>query len=137
MAKREMVYDVKAVNVIHPALVKADATGVAVDTQGFDSVTLIASVGKMDAASASTDKIDIQVKESDDKVTWADVDSEDLLGEAIALDNADKEEAAYKLGYRGNKRYVNVVAKVTGTLATGTQLGVIAMLGHAHAKPVA
>lgn len=91
-------------------------TDVAVDTAGFSS--LVFAVTTTGAATAT-------LYEGDTSDTLTEVNVADYLGAAI-----NKTEAGtYKVGYRGNKRYVAV--KLTGTGTTA-----VAILGNANLEPV-
>lgn len=89
-------------------------TGTAVDTMGFASVTF-GIVG------TSTAKVNLIEGDNAEKLT--DVRIEDYLGSPIDT----KKGGLFKIGYRGNKRYVGV--KITGDATA------IAILGHAQDVP--
>lgn len=91
-------------------------TDTAVDTSGFSSIVFAVT-----ATGAATAKL----YEGDATSSLTEVNAEDYLGVAIDAKTA----GVYKLGYRGNKRYVAV--KLTGTGTTA-----VAILGHANLEPV-
>ena len=85
-------------------------------------------------------------RKTDDKDhgTWTDV-ADTHLSRAVSgandgcfavLDGADDDNAVYVTQYRGHQRYCRVVVNLSGTHATGTPIGVIALRGHAHVAPV-
>jgi hypothetical protein len=56
----------------------------------------------------------------------------------FATIDADAEaDLTYKVGYRGNKRYVRVRAVYTGDHSTGTPIAMVAVQTKAHRAPVA
>lgn len=107
---------------IAPAAYTADKTGTGVDTQGFHAVALEFAFG------AITDGIwTPKVYESDDDVTYTEVASTDLEGTLSAVSNASGGSAIQKVGYTGDKRYVQQrldaaasPAPSSGLLASGT-----------------
>ena len=125
---RTTVQDVKVVEAVRPAVFSGNATGQAVDTRGFDSLTFAVCVGAIAGAGNMT----LAVQESDASGSgYADVAAADLEGStlpAVLLTNT-----ALKVGYRGTKRYV----RLFGTLNSGTSVavGANAILGHAAIAP--
>lgn len=124
---REMRSLVKCVEAIRPAVFAGNATGQAVDTQGFDSVLFVVSVGAIVGAGNMTAKL-----QHDDVVgfgTVADVAAEDLVG---AFVSPLVTNTVQYVGYRGSKRFV----RVFGTLNSGTSVavGAVAILGHPNTK---
>ncbi|AUN23760.1 hypothetical protein RSJ21_00210 (plasmid) [Clostridium botulinum] len=90
-------------------------TDTAIDTAGFSSITFAVT-----ATGAATAKL----YEGDTEKDLKEVDKDDYLGNAITSDGA----GVYKVGYRGNKRYVAVKLTGTGTTAIG-------ILSHADLEP--
>ena len=103
------------------------SAGGAIDMQGWEALTLIVSTGTVtDAGTASGFAFEVQESDTQDSGYTAVADG-DLIGTETAL-TVTAEAAANTLvgsiGYRGNKRYVRVVA--TGTTGTDAVVTVTA-----------
>jgi hypothetical protein len=143
---RDLYSNLKTTQVLAPAVYDADQNSDPVDLQGFGSCLLLVNVGAAGVTLSETDKIELEVEETDDKVSgpWTDVDPADLAksvtgtndGCFAVLDNSGDDSAVYATAYRGHKRYCRVVVNFIGTHGTGTPIGVTALLGHAHVAPV-
>jgi hypothetical protein len=109
---------------------KSDAVdGVAIDLKGFYSALFVVNTG----AVTGDGDFSFKVQESDEAGSgFADADADDVIGTAPATMAAT---SAYKLGYRGSKRFIRLAVTKTG--GTSIQLGAVAILGHAHHAPVA
>ena len=53
------------------------------------------------------------------------------------VDSNAKAGLTYKVGYKGNKRYLRVIDRRTGTQANGTPSSVLALLGKNRYSPIA
>jgi len=112
--------------VIAPVAIGANATktGKIVDTQGFGGVQFIAEYG---AVTTTGTVVTLVVKEGDVTGTMTSVADADLLGtEALASLLATtprtsdvSQNVTKKIGYKGNKRYVQVNAVQTGVTSVG------------------
>lgn len=135
MASRDLVNNVKIVQAIVPGtyLTGTNPTSITVDTQGFESATLLVVAGEV------TDAQTLTVKESANDDSYTDVADDDVIGgvgvlaafKAIADDDGDEIKA---LGYIGGKRYLQVGS--TGSGVAGATYGVIAILGNPQYAPV-
>ena len=123
---RDLYHNLNATQILAPAVYDASQNAAAVDLQGFSACLLLATVGAAGATLSETDKIELEVEETDDTDNgpWSDVD------------DAHLSNAVYVTQYRGHQRYCRVVVNLSGTHATGTPIGVIALRGHAHVAPV-
>ena len=143
-ALRDLYSNLGVQAAVDPAVMTADANGNGIDTRGFDSVMLAASVGASGDTLSGSVKIELELEESDDDTTYTDVADSDLLnavdgtndGTFAVIDDPAEDDAVYLTGYRGTKRYVRVVVNVTGTHTNGTPIGAVAILGHPHLTPV-
>ena len=112
--------------VIAPVAIGANATktGKIIDTQGFGGVQFIAEYG---AVTTTGTIVTLVVKEGDVTGTMTSVADADLLGtEALASLLATtprtsevSQNVTKKIGYKGNKRYVQVNAVQTGVTSVG------------------
>ena len=111
----------------------------------FKSALLMIDAGIGGITFSGTNSITIELQDSDDNSTFADVDitkvngltDTSLTGGVIKSWTAAKAAATLNaIGYRGGKRYVKVIANFNGTHGTGTPLGVWAILGDSGYQPV-
>jgi len=97
------------------------------DTRGFDSVTIIAVIGTVEA----TGTVELKVQQG---ALANGSDMEDLLGTAVSLAAGDDEDLLAVEIYRPRERYVRAV--VTTAVANGEIDGVLAVLRDPHYVPV-
>lgn len=144
MVSREHYSDLEYTQSLAPASRTADTNGTGVDLRGFDSATVCFSVGASGITLSGTDKIELEVEESDNNSTWTDVDNTDLTlyetgtnaGTVKALDATTDVNQVYISGYKGTKRYIRPVLNYSGTHGSGTLIGAVVTKGHAQTKPV-
>lgn len=137
---RDLYNHLQVTQVLDPATLTADANSASVDTRGFDSLMFAAAVGESGDTLSGSVYLELEVEESDDNSTWTDVADADLhnsvsgnnTGTFGVIDAAAEDDAVYVTGYKGNKRYVRVVANLTGTHTNGIPVGVVAVQGHPH-----
>lgn len=125
--KQDLVNNVKVLNTIVPASHGVGTvTGDVVDLAGFNSCMFVLAAGTNGAG--GTVDVKIQHGSEADGSDMVDVDGGVFTQVTEANDNA-----AYKLGYFGNKRYVRAIADV-GTAACDFSVAVV--LGHPRYAPV-
>ena len=135
----------KVVTSIVPAVRNADTNGTGVDTQGYNSLTLFAVVGDSADTLSGTNKIEIEMEESDDNSSYTDVSNAEVEGYVSAtntgtfgLINAPTgDQTTFVGGYKGGKRYARPVLNFSGTHSTGTPIGVIGVLSNPKYPPAA
>lgn len=111
---------------ILPAAYTATQTGSSSDLQGYQSATVEINAGTW------TDGTHVfEVQESDDDSTFTAVADGDLIGSEPTIDAATEDETVHTIGYIGTKRYVRVVATLSGT-TTGMEFSVNVIKGHPH-----
>ncbi len=128
--KRDLYSNIGLAQAIVPAVKSAAGDGIAIDTKGYSSIAFIVNTG----AIASDGDFGVAIQESD-TTTGGDFTA---AGAEFVDSNAPATLAAssiYKLGYRGNKRYVRL--QLTKAGGTSIALGAVAVLGHPHDAPVA
>jgi hypothetical protein len=127
-----------------PLIRNADALSSALDLQNCDDAVLVFLVGTNGDTYSGTDKLELEVQESDDDLTYTPVANADLtnyvtgtnVGTVKALiANADCSQS-YLVGYRGSKRYIKGNLNFSGTHSTGTSTAVLGLRGRNRAKPV-
>lgn len=145
MAKRDLKNNLKVTQLLDPDTVTSDTATAAVDMQGYDSLMLVVAVGASGDTLSGSLYTELEVQHSDSPssgfAACADADILDAItgnntGTFAKIDDAAEDDAAYKVSYIGNKRYVKVNINVSGTHSNGTPIGVVAIQGHGHALPV-
>lgn len=108
------------------------AKGNIVDMQGWNSLDFHVQTGTVtDAGTSSGFSFEVQESDTTADADFAAVADADLIGLESALtvtSDDDDNVAVGKIGYRGEKRYVRIVA--TGTTGTDATVSVSATKGH-------
>lgn len=137
---RSMYGKLKTILVRAPATAgSGDATSSTIDMQGFTSCMITVMAGIFNFT--STNKLEIQVNESDDGTVFTKVASSDMenLEDADSsvhrlLDaSATDASSITELHYKGTKRYLHVFLNESGTVAV--PLAIQATMGDLHMKP--
>ena len=133
-----------AVLAIEPAVFAADNTPPSVDLQGYSAAEIVLAVGAGGITFSGTNKIEFKLTHSDDDTTYTAVEQKDMLGVTVgtggiikALIAAHATPAVYRAGYKGNRRYVKLLADFSGTHGTGTALSAVVLKGRGFNKPEA
>lgn len=107
----------------------ADNVPVAVDLSGFKSAAILLAIGAGGITFTGTNKIEFKLTHSDDDVTYNNVTDIDMLGVSGVsagiikdLKTAHASPAVYRFGYKGNRRYLKLLADFSGTHGTGTPI---------------
>ena len=151
MPTRENLSGIGVFSTFGPATVAATGAGVAVDTAGFDSATLLIAIGAGGITLHAGDPIDIVLEEADDNAHWPGVSQGEVqasygtsvivgTGGIVRTINSAHPAAdakPTKVGYIGSSRYLRAFPMFTGTHGTGTPIDLKFVLGNAHIKPVA
>jgi hypothetical protein len=124
---RDLVSNIGIVQSIAPQVLTATATSPGIDLLGCNRNAIVINTGAIVAAGVFAPKL----QESDDNATFTDVAATDLLG---AFPAALAANSAYKVGYKGFKRYVRPVL----TLVSGTSIAASALIikGDVAQRPV-
>lgn len=128
-----------------PANRTATATSNSLDLRYADDAMLAFSIGTQGDTLSGSVKAEFEVQESDDNTTFTAVANADLTtfeagtnaGTAKVVDANAKANAVYRVGYKGNKRYIRGVDRRTGTHTTGTPTAIFGLLGSTRSQPVA
>lgn len=142
---KDMHSHVKVEALIDVATLTANNTPPAVDRLGFESVEIVLQIGAGGIAFSGTNKIEFKLTHSDDNLSYDAVTLADVEGVASvgtggiikALIAAHATADAYRFGYKGNRRYLKLLADFSGTHGTGTPMSAVAVLGHPELSPVA
>jgi hypothetical protein len=137
---KDLMSVIHPVRAVSPVATAADNTPVVsqiIDRMvsvGFESLTFLIATGAIPDADAT---FTVLVEHGDDAALAdaAAVPDDQLVGtEALASFQFDSDNACFKIGYVGTKRYVRLT--ITPANNTGaTLVCVIALLGHPHATP--
>lgn len=131
MPNRELRNGIDVLQSLIPATRSATGTGSWVDLRGYDSATVLVSVGTMVAGGTFTGQLQESV---DGTALTGTVGSSALVGTFSNFGtNAPTDE---RVGYTGTCRYVRGVATFAGTGAGGI-VGMHVIRGHAYRQPLA
>lgn len=134
---RDLHNNINVRRVLSPASV-ADNTaqvGQIIDRQGFDSLEFLIATGSLGDAGAEFTVL-VEDGDASDLSDSAAVADANLLGtEAGASFIQSDDDKVYKIGYKGDKRYVRLTITPTNN-ATASLLCAMAVLGHASALPI-
>jgi hypothetical protein len=113
--------------------------GAIIDTLGYDSATLVISIGSIGDADAT---FAVLLEDGNDSglTDAAAVPDAGLLGtEALAAFQFDDDNKTRKLGYINGKRYLRLTITPTNNSGTPSAalLGAVAVLGHPGSAPTA
>jgi len=129
---------------IGAALLAADNTPAAIDLKGYQSAEIMLSIGIGGITFDVTNKIEFKLTHSDDDSTYTAVTTDDMLGVTVAdggiikaLTAAHAAAAVYRYGYKGNKRYLKLLADFSGTHGTGTPIAAGVIKGNGDSNPQA
>lgn len=129
MSAYDLVNNIKVVNAVNSATLTDDSDeSAAIDTAGFESVTVIA---QMSAFTSGAGKISISECDTSNGSFTAVAES-DLINapKSMAADGA-----VSKVGYRGHKQFIKV--KIAKDSAISATVGAVVILGNARHKAVA
>ena len=128
--RRDLYSNVGTAQAIVPAVKTAAGDGIAIDTKGFSSVAIVINTG----AIAGDGEFGVALQESD-TTTGGDFGAVDAAFVDSNAPDTLEANSTYKVGYRGNKRYVRL--QLTKAGGTSIALGAVAVLGDPHDRPVA
>lgn len=122
--------DLGIVSATVPQVLAATDTSSAIDLQGFHSALVVINTGAIASAGDFTTKL----QESDTTTSgdFTDVAAGDLLGSFPA---SLATSTAYKVGYKGTKRYIRTVTTKNG--GTSIAASILVIKGDADIAPVA
>jgi len=140
--------DVGVATLLVPLIRTADAVpadGSGLDLANCDSAELIFLIGANGDTYSSTDKLELEVQESDTDVdgSYTAVANADLTNYVtgtnvgtIKVLTADANCAqSYVVGYRGSKRYIRGRFNFSGTHSTGTSVALLGLKGRNRMQP--
>lgn len=133
---RDGISGLKIVNALGYAATTGARTGAIIDTQGFDEATIVVQVGAVTTANATNNfTVDLYHGDLASGTDGTTVGASERIGDAYVVDDTTDADKTIAFGYRGNKRYIHVVATEDGTASV--ILGATALLGKASRQPAA
>ncbi|MBD9635960.1 hypothetical protein IB277_06585 [Ensifer sp. ENS07] len=149
---KDLHSDITVTTIVMAALA-ADNTPAALDLKGYNAAEILLGVGIGGITFDATNKIEFRLTHADDKADgsapdpgdYTAVDIDDVLGVSSvgtggiikALTAAHAAAAAYRVGYKGGKRWLKLLADFSGTHGAGTPLGLFLIKGHGADNPQA
>lgn len=117
---RDLYSNIAAIPALAPAVQSAAANGASIDTLGAGRLAFVVNTG----AVTSAGDFGVKLQESDTGTSgWTDVAADQVDSTAPATLAAD---SAYRLGYRGWKRYVRLALTKAG--GTSIAAGAVAVI---------
>jgi len=144
--RKDLENNLKVEQKLDPAVLTASETALAsFDVQNYGSLMFLALVGQSGDTLSGSVYAELELEHSDDDSTFeacADADLSEAVtgtntGTFAKIDDPAEDEAVFKVGYKGHKRYVRPVVRLTGTHTNGIPVGIVAVGGHGLAKPEA
>jgi len=135
---RDLYHNVLVTQHLNPVVSTTTKTSSTIDLQGFNSASIVFSLGQSGDTLSSSLYWTLSLQESNDNVTYTAVTSaETSAGVAsVAVNTTTADKTTYSFGYIGGSRYLQAVATPTGSVSSGVPIGVIALRGNAAYKPV-
>jgi hypothetical protein len=142
---KDLHHNIKTVQTLDPAVTTDDRAGAPVDVQGFESIEHIVLFGASGDTLSDDLKTDVKLEASDNGSDWSPVtDEAHVLGGTVteagvfvSVDDDGVAQSEHRIGYVGPRRYSRVNLTLTGSHENGTPVAALAVLSHAHVKPVA
>lgn len=144
----ELHSNLKVLKACSAKSITADEAGDIIDRLGFRSLEFAAHIG-VNANFDADNRIDMVIEHgdasdlsdaakpaADDVIVMSGVTYSATTGIWATIDSTDEDDAIYKVGYKGLKRYVRITFDVTGTLTGGVPIGGAAVLGGAADLPI-
>lgn len=140
---KDLHSDFALADVFGPVALDADNTPAAIDLQGFNGALICLGVGIGGITFSGTNKVEFVLTHSDDDSNYSNVALADVDGPASVTDGIIKSlvvahaaAAWYRVGYKGNKRYLKLLANFSGTHGAATPLAAVVLKGFPHVSPV-
>ncbi len=142
MTMRDLHNTTTVVRAVRPqTITSSNIASSGIDLQGFNAAEIVVEFGDIDEMGGSpvgAAKVDVQLEDSDDNSTFADVTLVDVIGPSsvtsgiVATTTTDANPL--EVGYVGDKRYIRVTLKPTG-LTNGGPITAFVIKGHPRHAP--
>jgi hypothetical protein len=124
------------------ATLDTDNMPVAVDLSGFKAAEIVLAIGEGGIVFSAANKVEFVLTHSEDGQTYEAVTDADMLGvEGIVdgiimtLDAEQADPASYHFGYKGNRRFLQLLADFSGVHGSGTPISALAVKGSPRVAP--
>lgn len=145
---RDLFNSLAPVSLIDAVTLAADNTPAKIDLRGSRSCLILLAIGIGGITFSASNKIEFVLTHSSDDVTYDNVATGDVVGDALApttitggivrsLVAAHAAGTLQKLRYVGGRRYLKLLADFSGTHGTGTPIVALALRGDLDLKPAA
>jgi hypothetical protein len=133
---RDMGSNLSSTLLMTPGVLIADSPPISVDLLGFRAAMAMIWVGIGGIAFTTTNKVEFVLEHSTDNLAWAAVAQTDVVGVTVATGGVVRSLVAAKpaidaspteVSYIGGRRYIRLIAKFSGTHATGTLMAAFAI----------
>jgi len=126
---RDLYSNISPATSLAPQVATATGDGAAVDLTGFESATVLLTLGNFGGTSPTAT---VKIQSSPDNSAWTDVAAADLIGGALPSLTGSNDSTTYSRGYRGDVRYLRVIISAVG--GTDPTLPVSAVVVRSHAR---
>ncbi len=135
---RDLYDNISVGQVVVPANATSTITSSAIDLQGFNSALVLFNIGAAGDTLSGSKYWTLSLTEcATSGGTYTAVASTDTSEGINSITVAlGQDQAAYKIGYIGSQRFIKAVVTPTGTMSTGTIIGIAALKGNPAYKPV-
>jgi len=135
---RDLYSNVLVTQISNPATATTTRTSSAVDLQGFNSLSMLVSLGQAADTLSGSLFWTLKLTHSNDDVTYVDTVAADIISgiPTMVVNATTLDEATYAFGYAGIRRYIKAVATPTGSHVSGTPIGMVALRGTPAYSPV-
>lgn len=143
---RDLASLLQPVSVVAPAVYTSSPAAVPLDFRDANGAVFYVAIGAGGIVFSSTNSLQFALQDSEDGVTYADVDSKNINGSdkpvsvgsggiLLSFSSAKASATLHEIGYIGGKKYLRATLLLNGTHATGTSVSVVAIKGHLARVP--
>jgi hypothetical protein len=139
---KDMHSNIALASLIGNEVLDADNTPDAVDLSGVKSAEILLAIGVGGITFSGVNKIEFVLSHSDDDASYEPVTDIDMLGVSeiadgiiMALTEEHAAPANYRYGYKGNRRYLKLLADFSGTHGAGTPIVAFVVKGSLRVVP--
>ncbi len=130
---RDMYSEETIESLIAAAVKTGDTNGASLDLKGYESATIVVSIGITDTTIDGSNMFEFELEESDDDSSFTDVAAADTIGEVSGtntgcfgvVDTSTEGSSVHTVHYIGSKQYVRPVINVTGTMDAGAPISAV------------
>jgi hypothetical protein len=132
---------IRTVDLVSPAVYAATPSSpLVVDLADFEAAEVLLHIGAGGIAFDADNRIDFKLLHSDDGENFEGIESRDLIGTPAVGDGgivksltaAHAAASLDQFGYRGGRRYLELIPTFAGTHGTGTPIAAAVIKGRPH-----